>query len=145
MKCHKQNTALKNTQTHVRQHMHRDTDTKQKSCNGIYINIYYRQLYIYIQLQMTYNVYIYVNIYRERDIQIYIYICYIYEYINIYIYLCGRTIVHKTVAKPGTFQGRGVFLELGHFDKHSPTTQERKAPQGKNIRFFRLETLKNTF
>ena len=36
-----------------------------------------------------------------------------------------------------------VFLELGHFDKHSPTTQERKAPQGKNIRFFRLETLKN--
>ena len=34
-------------------------------------------------------------------------------------------------------------MELGHFDKHSPTTQERKAPQVKNYRFFRLETLKN--
>ena len=34
-------------------------------------------------------------------------------------------------------------MELGHFDKHSPTTQERKAPQGKNPWFFpRLETLK---
>ena len=32
-------------------------------------------------------------------------------------------------------------MELGHFDKHSPTTQGKKAPQEKNIRFFRLETL----
>ena len=30
-----------------------------------------------------------------------------------------------------------------NFDKHSPTTRERKVPQGKNIRFFRLDTLKN--
>ena len=36
-----------------------------------------------------------------------------------------------------------MFLELGHFDKHSPTTGERKVPQWKNLRFFRLETLKN--
>ena len=42
----------------------------------------------------------------------------------------------------GAGEGKRVFLELGHFDKHSPTTQERKAPQGKNLRFFRLETLK---
>ena len=34
-------------------------------------------------------------------------------------------------------------MELGHFDKHSPTARERKAPQGKNLWFFRLETLKN--
>ena len=34
-------------------------------------------------------------------------------------------------------------MELGHFDKHSPTTRERMAPQGKNIRFIRLEALKN--
>ena len=41
------------------------------------------------------------------------------------------------------FLGQRSFLGIRHFDKHSPTTQERKAPQGKNLRFFRLETLKN--
>ena len=39
------------------------------------------------------------------------------------------------------FSGQGVFLELGHFDKHSTTTEERKAPQGKTHRYFCLETL----
>ena len=35
-------------------------------------------------------------------------------------------------------------MELGwHFDKHSPTTRERKVPQGKKSQFFCLETLKN--
>ena len=34
-------------------------------------------------------------------------------------------------------------MELGHLDKHSLTTQERKAPQGKNLHFFCLETLKS--
>ena len=34
-------------------------------------------------------------------------------------------------------------MELGHLDKHSLTTQERKAPQGKNLQFFCLETLKS--
>ena len=34
-------------------------------------------------------------------------------------------------------------MELGHVDKRSPTVRERKVPQGKNILFFRLETLKN--
>ena len=47
----------------------------------------------------------------------------------------------KRVTK--NFQGRGVFLELGHLHKDSPTTQERKVPQGKNHQFFCLETLKN--
>ena len=41
------------------------------------------------------------------------------------------------------FWGRGVLLELGHFNKHSPKTQEIKAKQGKNFHFFRVETLKN--
>ena len=37
----------------------------------------------------------------------------------------------------------GIFLEWGwHFNKHSPTRQDRKAPQGKNLLFFCLETLK---
>ena len=40
MKCHKQNTALKNTQTHVTQHMHRDTDTKQKKSKIVQWYIY---------------------------------------------------------------------------------------------------------
>ena len=31
-------------------------------------------------------------------------------------------------------------MELVHFNKHSPTTRERKAPQGENLRLFRLET-----
>ena len=34
-------------------------------------------------------------------------------------------------------------MELGHLDKHSRTTQKRKAPQGKYHRCFCLETLKN--
>ena len=41
------------------------------------------------------------------------------------------------------FQDRGIFLEMGHFDKHSPKTRERKAPQVKNLRLFRWETLEN--
>ena len=36
-----------------------------------------------------------------------------------------------------------VFLELGHFDKQSFTTRERKALQGKNLQFFLLENLNN--
>ena len=36
----------------------------------------------------------------------------------------------------------GVFLELGHFDKHSPTTWEKKARREKIFNFFCLETLK---
>ena len=48
-------------------------------------------------------------------------------------------------ARNQEFFRTGVFFELGHFDKHSSTTRERKVPQGKNIRAFRLETLKNVF
>ena len=41
------------------------------------------------------------------------------------------------------FQGRGVFFELGHCDKHSPTTRESKVAQGKNLLVFHPKTLKN--
>ena len=37
------------------------------------------------------------------------------------------------------FRAWGVLLELGHLHKDSPTTQERKAAQGKNHRIFCLE------
>ena len=36
-----------------------------------------------------------------------------------------------------------TILELGHFDKHSLKTQEKK--QGKILEFFLLDTLKTTF
>ena len=36
----------------------------------------------------------------------------------------------------GSGEGKRVSLELGHSDKHSPTTQERKAPQRKKSPFF---------
>ena len=36
------------------------------------------------------------------------------------------------------FLGQGSFLELGHFFNNSPTTKERKSPQGKNLYFFLL-------
>ena len=49
----------------------------------------------------------------------------------------------KAGAQAGISSGRRIFLELGHFDKQSSTTRERKALQGKNLRFFLLETLKN--
>ena len=60
------------------------------------------------------------------------------------LYGSGDYFVQQTLVKfigiaralPGIFQGRGVFLELGHFDKHSPTTQERKFPRGKNLSKF---------
>ena len=34
------------------------------------------------------------------------------------------------------FLGQGAFLELGHFDKYSHKTGDRKVPQGKNPLFF---------
>ena len=39
--------------------------------------------------------------------------------------------------------GKGVFLELGNFDKQSSIKRERKTPQGKISGFFFLKTLKN--
>ena len=46
-------------------------------------------------------------------------------------------------ARNQEFYGRGVFLELWHFDEYSPATRVRNAPQGKNLQFFGLKTLEN--
>ena len=43
------------------------------------------------------------------------------------------------------FQGRGGFVKLGHFDKHFIKKSRKKAPQGKILEFFLLDTLKTTF
>ena len=43
------------------------------------------------------------------------------------------------------FLGQGIFLELGHLNKHSPTTQEEK-PRGENVTdFFAWKLLKIAF
>ena len=43
------------------------------------------------------------------------------------------------------FFGQESFFELGHLDKHSPTTLESKAPQGKNTDFVAWKLLKVAF
>ena len=47
--------------------------------------------------------------------------------------------------QPEIFQGRGSFVKLGHFDKHFIKKSRKKAPQGKILEFFLLDTLKTTF
>ena len=49
-----------------------------------------------------------------------------------------------TGAQPEIFQGRGGFVKLGHFDKLFVKNQ-KKAPQGKILELFLLDTLKTTF
>ena len=39
-------------------------------------------------------------------------------------------------AQPEIFQGRGGFVELGHFDKHFVKNTRKKDPAGKNFGFF---------
>ena len=43
------------------------------------------------------------------------------------------------------FQGRGGFMELGHFDKHFLRKNTKKAPQGNILELFVLDTVKTTF
>ena len=54
-----------------------------------------------------------------------------------------KTLIISQARNQEIFTGNRVFSKLGHFDKDSSTARARKDPQGKNIRFFRLETLKN--
>ena len=42
-------------------------------------------------------------------------------------------------------QGRGEFVELGHFDKHFVKNTQKRAPQGNVLEFFFLHTLKTIF
>ena len=52
---------------------------------------------------------------------------------------------HITGPQPEIFQGRTGFLEFGHFDQHFVKNTEKKAPQGKVLELFLLDTLKTTF
>ena len=48
-------------------------------------------------------------------------------------------------AKPDIFQGRGIFVILGHFDKHFLKKSRKKARQGKILEFFLLDTPRTIF
>ena len=48
-------------------------------------------------------------------------------------------------ALPEIFQSRGGFVQLGHFNKHFIKKLRKKAPQGKTLEFFLLDSLKTTF
>ena len=50
-----------------------------------------------------------------------------------------------TGAQPEIFQGRGDFVELGHFDKLFVKNTHKKGPQGKILELFLIDTLKTTF
>ena len=56
-----------------------------------------------------------------------------------------KAIPKDSDAQPEIFQGRGGFVKLGHFDKHFIKKLRKKAPQGKILEFFLLDTLKTTF
>ena len=43
------------------------------------------------------------------------------------------------------FQGRGDFVEFGHFDKHFVKNTRKESLTGKTFAFFSLDTLKNYF
>ena len=47
----------------------------------------------------------------------------------------------NTGVQPGIYEGRGVFLELGHCDKHFNYDARKKGPAGKNFGYLLLEKL----
>ena len=44
--------------------------------------------------------------------------------------------ISNTGAQPEIFQGRGGFVNLGHFDKYFIKKSRKKAPQGKILEVF---------
>ena len=52
---------------------------------------------------------------------------------------------HAGLLNKPIFQGRGGFMKLGHFNKYFIKKSRKKAPQGKPLEFFLLDTLKTTF
>ena len=48
-------------------------------------------------------------------------------------------------AQPELFQGRGSFVQLGHFDKHFIKKSSKKAPQENILEFFLIDTFKTIF
>ena len=49
----------------------------------------------------------------------------------------------NTSTQPGIFFGKGVFLELWHFDKKSIYDTRKKDPARKNLWFLLLNALEN--
>ena len=49
-----------------------------------------------------------------------------------------------TVVKQGIFQGKGVSLELGHFDKHFIYDTRKKGLAGRIFELFSWKLLKTT-
>ena len=47
--------------------------------------------------------------------------------------------------QPEIFQGRGGFVELGHFDKHFVKNTRKKVPPENILEFFLLDSFKTTF
>ena len=52
--------------------------------------------------------------------------------------------INNTVVQAEIFQGRGAFVELGHFVKLF-VKNTKKGTTGKNLELFLLDTLKTTF
>ena len=48
-------------------------------------------------------------------------------------------------AQPEIFQGRGGFVELGHFEKRFVKNTRKKTPKENILELFLLDTLKSTF
>ena len=63
------------------------------------------------------------------------------------MYKIRRLDVKKVTAgaQPKIFLGRGGFVKLGHFDKHFLKKSGKKAPQGKILEFFLVETFETAF
>ena len=57
----------------------------------------------------------------------------------------SEEIFRITGAQPEIFLGRRGFVKLGHFNKHFIKKSRKKAPHGKILKFFLLDTLKTTF
>ena len=47
--------------------------------------------------------------------------------------------------QPELFQGRRIFMEIGHFDKHFVKNTRKKRPNEKHLEYFLLDTMKTTF
>ena len=60
-------------------------------------------------------------------------------------YVVNQKSSRDTGAQPELFQGRGGFVELGHFDKLFVKNTKKKALPGKILELFLLDTLKTTF
>ena len=57
----------------------------------------------------------------------------------------GQVPKTNTGTQQEIFQGRGGFMEFGHFDKHFVKNTRKEGLTGKTFAFFSLDTLKTTY